>query len=77
MQTTRHNPAASVQPASRYVQGVTVENATRWLHVSGQIGLDPDGTLAGDTRAQMQRCFANLRAVLADAWMRQAILRMR
>lgn len=69
MNVTRHNPASSVQPASRYVQGVTVEGAARWLHVSGQVGLTPDAQLAGDTRAQMQQCFANLRAVLADAGM--------
>ena len=67
MNITRHNPAASVQPASSY--GVAVEGAARWLAISGQVGLDPDGTLAGDTRAQMRRCFGNLRAVLADAGM--------
>ena len=69
MNVTRHNPASSVRPASSYVQGVAVEGAARWLTISGQVGLDPDGGLAGDTGAQMRRCFANLRAVLADAGM--------
>ena len=49
--------------------GVRVENASRWLHVSGQVGRLPDGALAGDTRAQTRACFENIRAVLADAGM--------
>jgi len=69
MHVTRHDPPGIIQPASRYVQGMAVEGAARWLIVSGQVGLEPDGALAGDSRAQMRRCFANLRAVLADAGM--------
>ena len=64
-----HNPAGITQPASRYAQGVSVSGAARWLHVSGQLGLAADGTLAGDSAAQMRRCFENIIAVLADAGM--------
>ena len=37
------NPAGMAQPASRYSQGVEVPPNARWLHISGQIGVGPDG----------------------------------
>lgn len=69
MNVTIHDPDTITPPASRYAQGVCVDGATRWLHVSGQVGLDPDGALAGGVSEQMQRCFENIRAVLEDAGM--------
>jgi enamine deaminase RidA (YjgF/YER057c/UK114 family) len=48
---------------------MSVTGATRWLEVSGQVGIDPDGTPAGDSAAQMKRCFQNIIAVLQDAGM--------
>jgi 2-iminobutanoate/2-iminopropanoate deaminase len=43
--------------------------ATRWLHIAGQVGIKPDGTLAQGFAAQTERCWANLFAVLAGAGM--------
>lgn len=74
MNSKTHNPDSITRPASNYVQGVSVTEATRWLHVSGQVGANPDGSLAGDIRAQMRRCFENILAVLEDADMSTANL---
>lgn len=69
MHIRRHNPETIVSPASSYAQALEVRDATRWLLVSGQVGLDPDARLAGDTRAQMRRCFENIFEVLKSAGM--------
>jgi enamine deaminase RidA (YjgF/YER057c/UK114 family) len=55
------NPPSLPKPASRYAQAVLVEGAKRWLHVSGQVGLDATGKLAADQHAQ---AFANVLAAL-------------
>ena len=60
------NPDSLPKPASRYAQAVAVEGARRWLHVSGQVGLDAGGKLAGDQHAQ---AFANVLAALEAAGM--------
>ena len=67
MNSKTHNPDSITRPASNYVQGVSVTDATHWLHISGQVGANPDGSLAGDIHAQMRRCFENILAVLEDA----------
>lgn len=59
------NPQSIVAPAPGYSQAVLVENATRWLTISGQVGVKPDGTLAGDIDAQIRQCFANIMQVLS------------
>ncbi len=64
---SHHSPPTIVAPASAYSQGVAAPAGARWLHISGQIGLDPDGTLVGDARAQMDACWHNIFAILADA----------
>ena len=66
---THHTPTTIAPPSSNYSHGVAAEGATRWLHLSGQIGLKPDGTLAGDTAAQMEECWTRIFAILADAGM--------
>ena len=40
-----------------------------WLYISGQIALDPDGNVVGkgDMRAQSQRVFENIEAILQQA----------
>jgi enamine deaminase RidA (YjgF/YER057c/UK114 family) len=68
------NPAALPAPASRYSQAVLTAGASRWLTLSGQLGLRPDGTLAEGLAAQLDQAFANLGAALADAGMSPADL---
>lgn len=66
------NPPNMVQPASRYSQGVEVGANARWLHISGQIGVAPDGTVAKGLEAQFKQAFENIGMVLAAAGMAKA-----
>ena len=66
---THHTPDTISPPSSAYSHGVQVEGATRWLHVSGQVGLDPSGKLAGDTAAQMETCWWRIFEILGNAGM--------
>ena len=61
----RFNPAGIAPPLSNYSHGVVVPEGWRELHVSGQIGAEPDGTVPDDPARQAELCFANVLAVLA------------
>jgi 2-iminobutanoate/2-iminopropanoate deaminase len=63
------NPPDVVLPASRYSQCVEVTGDSRWLYISGQVGVAPDGTLREGLSAQLDQCFANIDAALRDAGM--------
>ncbi len=58
------NPPEICKPFSRYSQGALVEGPARWLHISGQVGARPDGTLEQGFEAQAKRSWANLVAML-------------
>ncbi len=64
MKIEASNPSTVAAPASHYAQVVEVRDASRWLEISGQIGVTPNGKLAGDAGAQVRQCFANIIAVL-------------
>ena len=63
----RHNPDEIVRSFATYSQGVEVPPNARWLYVTGQVGVNPDGTVAGDSKAQIHRAWQNVLAVLASA----------
>jgi len=68
MRRIHMNPDTVAPPVGSYSHVVRVEAAdTVWLHVSGQLALDPDGALVGpgDMRAQTERVFENIRLILA------------
>lgn len=52
-----------------YPQAVEVGGATRWLYLSGQIPVAPDGTLAADFEGQCRQVWANIETQLAAAGM--------
>ena len=66
-------PAGIAAPASNYSHGAVVSDADRRLVIAGQVGLNPDGSLAGgnsgDMAAQMERCWQNLFAILESEGM--------
>lgn len=64
MNILANNPGTIAAPGSKFAHGVAVENASHWLVISGQVGVNADGQLAGDTRAQTRRCFENIIEVL-------------
>jgi enamine deaminase RidA (YjgF/YER057c/UK114 family) len=65
----RLNPPERAAPVGAYSQGVVAPVAGRWLHVSGQVGLRPDGTVPASFEEQAQVAWENLVAVLAAAGM--------
>jgi enamine deaminase RidA (YjgF/YER057c/UK114 family) len=62
-------PKGIAPPASNYSHGVVVPAAARRLIIAGQIGLNPDGSLADGLEAQMERCWLNIFAILKAAGM--------
>lgn len=64
-----HAPATVAPPFSRYSLGMEVTGAERWLLLSGQVGVDPAGTLAEGAEAQIEQAWRNILAILAAAGM--------
>ncbi|KAA6465010.1 RidA family protein [Acidobacteria bacterium AB60] len=58
-----HNPPELAAP-NGYTHAVVV-NRGKLVFVSGQVGLDKDGKVAGDFAAQARQAFANLKTALA------------
>jgi len=61
------NPTSIAPTSSKYCHGVGVDSAERWLHISGQVGLHPDGSIGESPEVQMEQCWRNVLAVLDDA----------
>lgn len=58
------NPAAIAKPGG-YSHVVEITGPGRIVYIAGQLGLAPDGAMAGDFRAQAVQAFENLKAALA------------
>ena len=67
-----YNPAGIAGPFGHYDHGVEAVNVSRLLHVSGQVGTAPDGTVPDDVAAQIECVWQNIEAVLAEAGMTPA-----
>jgi 2-iminobutanoate/2-iminopropanoate deaminase len=68
MTIRRHNPPAVHAPAGRYSH-VTVHplgNGLKRVVLAGQVGVKPDGAIAGDLAAQIEQAWDNLLACLAS-----------
>ena len=69
-----HSPGTVAPPLSRYSHAVEAPAGARWLHVSGQVGIKPDGSLAAGLEAQMEQAWRNILAILKAADMDPADL---
>ena len=58
------NPEAIAKPGG-YSHVVETTGPGRIVYIAGQLGLKPDGKIAGDFRAQAGQAFENLKAALA------------
>jgi len=58
------NPPAIAKPGG-YTHVVEITGPGRVVYIAGQLGLKPDGSIAGDFRAQAVQAFENLKAALA------------
>ena len=66
----RHDPFPVQSPYHGiYAHGVEVPSNARVLHISGQIGLSPEGQLASDFEGQCRQALKNVEAVLREAGM--------
>ena len=65
----KFNPKTAPKSYSIYSQGVEVPAGLRLLYVSGQVGVKPDGSLAGDAEAQIEQAWRNVLAILEAAGM--------
>jgi len=65
----KHNPNTIAPAFSSYSLGVEAPAGARWLHVSGQVGVAPDGSLAEGAEAQLETAFQNVLAILSAAGM--------
>jgi enamine deaminase RidA (YjgF/YER057c/UK114 family) len=60
---TRSNPT-TVRAPTGYTHAIEVRNPERWLVISGQVGVAPDGTIPETGGGQITQALANLGAVL-------------
>jgi 2-iminobutanoate/2-iminopropanoate deaminase len=68
MTIRRHNPPTVHPPVGRYSH-VTVHplgNGLKRVVLAGQVGVKPDGAIAGDLAAQIEQAWDNLLACLAS-----------
>jgi 2-iminobutanoate/2-iminopropanoate deaminase len=63
------NPSTVAPPSAMYSHSVEIPPNARWLHIAGQVGKRPDGTLAEGFEAQHDQIWQNTLAILADAGM--------
>jgi enamine deaminase RidA (YjgF/YER057c/UK114 family) len=66
------NPPAIAAPSGAYTHGIEISGGAHVLHISGQVGLRPDGTVAEGIEAQLDCAWKNILAILAAADMSTA-----
>ncbi len=59
-------------PAANYAHAVLTEQATRWLHTSGVVPTQPDGSVPDDIGAQAAVVWSNVGVMLDEAGMTPA-----
>lgn len=64
---TPHTPSGIAPPFSAYSHAVEVEPEARWLYISGQVGVRPDGTTPEGMAAQCRQTWENIAAILRSA----------
>jgi enamine deaminase RidA (YjgF/YER057c/UK114 family) len=64
--STRFINPASIHKPPGYTHVVEATGPGRIVYIAGQLGLDRNGKMAGDFRAQAVQAFDNLKAALAE-----------
>ena len=62
----KHNPATVATPLSPYSHGVEVPPDARWMCLSGQIAIAPDGSVPEGIEAQSTLVFENIKNILSS-----------
>lgn len=63
------NPSTVHKPIGSYSHGVEVPPNARWLYISGQVGIGPDGKCAPNFEQQAENAWKNIGNLLAAAGM--------
>ena len=63
------NPSTIAAPVGRYSHGVLVPSGAKLLFISGQVGIEPDGTVPPGFADQARSAWRNLLAILQAAGM--------
>ena len=66
----RITPATIHPPFANYCHATLAPSEARWLLVSGQLGIRPDGVIPERFEHQAEACFDNIAQILAEAGMR-------
>lgn len=66
MKITR-NPKEIHQPVAPYVHQIEITGPQKWLTLSGQIGMEEDGTIPEESTAQLKIALENIRKNLESA----------
>jgi 2-iminobutanoate/2-iminopropanoate deaminase len=70
----RITPATIHPPIANYCHATLVPSAARWLYISGQLGIRPDGVIPERFEQQAEACFDSITQILAEAGMQAANL---
>ncbi len=62
-------PASIAPPAANYAHAIVTDSASRWLHTSGVVPTQTDGTVPAAIEEQATVVWANLLAILVEAGM--------
>jgi enamine deaminase RidA (YjgF/YER057c/UK114 family) len=62
---TRFMSPSTIAKPGGYSHVVEITGPSRIVYIAGQLGLKPDGSVAGDFRAQVTQAFENLKSALA------------
>ncbi|MFN4089742.1 MAG: RidA family protein [Alphaproteobacteria bacterium] len=65
----RLNPEGVPKPGSPYSQAIEAGPGMRWLHISGQVGVDPSGKVLEGAEAQIEQIWRNVLGCLKAAGM--------
>ena len=65
----RLNPKTVAPPLGAYSHAIEVPAGARWLHIAGQVGMAPDGTVPQSAEAQCEQIWKNIVAILEAAGM--------
>jgi enamine deaminase RidA (YjgF/YER057c/UK114 family) len=63
------NPSSISAPLGAYTHGIEIPPGARVIHVSGQVGVRKDGSIAEGIEEQLSCAWRNILAVLAESGM--------
>lgn len=63
------SPSSIHPPFAPYSPGIEVSSRSRFVFVSGQLGIDKEGAIPPDAAGQSRVVFDNISAILAEAGM--------